>query len=348
MAETTEYKGGDVFKIWTDSYLAISKIWEDSYLKLYKPWLEATGELFQKAVEISKNALPEKYKEFYDEWFKIYSTNKIPTPESNREILEKVIISAEESNNIYKAWIVELEENSNKTKEVLNSEQDPAKYKEIYDMWIKSYSKIFDELLTIPFRVHIREIFEKYTGMPDIYSDTFVQISNIWKDSYTKLYGPWMESMQKLYEKSSEISKGNANTETYKEFYDIWLNTYQQTYGKFFDFQSVKPSREAFENFVKSTDIYLDLYKSWISALEKLSLKAKEIMDQSSDQEAYKEFYNLWAKTYQKSFDSFFENTPTVGPFKNLFEPVKNAAKIYADSFARISEIWGKSFSTKS
>lgn len=355
MAENFEEKNENIFKIWIENYITVSKIWEDSYLKMYKLWLESTGELFQKAVDISRDAtneeqlklLPDKYKEFYDEWLKTYQSNTgkfYQTPKSNKEIFEKFLIGAEESNKIYRSWIAELEENSSKTREALKEEENPTKYKDIYDMWIKSYGNIFDDLLTLPFRSNIKEIFESYTGTPDIYSDAVMQISKLWKDSYAKLYAPQFEPIQRLYEKSLEISSGNASTENYKEFYNLWMNTYQKNYNRLFDIQSEKPSKEIFENFVQNTDVYLSLYKSWTSALEKLSLKAKEISQKTVDPAAYNEFYSLWAKTYEKAFDSFFENAPTVGPFKQIFEPAKNIAKIYADSFAKISEIWIKSY----
>ena len=150
MAENFEEKSGNIFKIWIENYITVSKIWEDSYLKMYKLWLESTGKLFQKAVEISKNAaneeqstlLPEKYKEFYDEWLKTYQSTAgkfYQAPKSNKEIFEKFLIGAEESNKMYRSWITELEENASKTREALNEEESPTKYKEIYDMWIKSY-----------------------------------------------------------------------------------------------------------------------------------------------------------------------------------------------------------------
>ncbi len=341
----------DIFKTWAESYAAVSKMWEDSYFKLYKPWLESTGALFERAIALSKDAAPEKYKEFYDEWVKTYQNSfgkfyPIPTMEFNKETLEKFLASAEESNKLYKSWIAELEENSRKTKEILQGEPDPAKYKECYDMWIKSYGKIFDELLTLPYKVNIKEVFENYAGVPEIYSEAFAQISKLWKDSYVKLYEPLIESMQKLYEKSAEISRGNTSPEAYKEFYTLWLNTYQETYGKLFDIQSARPSKEMFENFVQSINVYLKIYKSWIATLEKLSQKAKEMSKQTADPEAYKEFYNLWAKTYEKAFDSFFENTPTVAPLNGILEPVKNAARIYVDTFTRISKIWIKPYSS--
>ncbi len=337
----------DISKTWADSYMAVSKMWEDSYLKLYKPWFESTEALFGKAFELSNNAAPEKYKEFYGEWLKTSQNSlgkfyQIPTLESNKEIFEKLLVSAEESNKIYRSWIVELEENSVATREVLQGEPDPAKYKEAYDMWIKSYGKMLDELLTLPLRQNMKEIFENITGAPDIYSETFEQISKLWKDSYAKLYVPYIDSMLKLSAKSAEISRGNASPEAYKEFYTLWMETYQKTYGRLFDIQSMRPSKEVLEYFMQSANLNQNLYKSWIATLEKLSQKARELSKETADPEANKEFYNLWVKTYEKAFDNFFENTPAVSPFKEILEPVKNAARIYADTFTGMSRIWGK------
>src|SRR4030066_2207498 len=339
----------DIFKTWEDNYTAISKMWEDSYLKLYKPWLGPKRELFEKVVELSKEATPQKYQEFYEEWMKTYQNAfsnffQIHTVESSKETFENLLVSAEDSNKIYRSWIADLEKNSRAAHDLLKGEPDPAKYKEAYDLWLKSYGKVFDDLLTLPFRQNIKEIFEKLIGSPDIYSNTFEQILKIWDDSYAKLYAPWINSMMKLSEKSLEISKGNASPEAYKEFYTLWQNTYQETYGKLFDSKSMRTSKETFENFVKNTSLDLGLYKSWIATLEKLSQKIKERSEQNADPETYKEFYNLWAKTYEKAFENFFEHTPTVGPFKEVFEPVKNAAKIYADTFISVSKIWMKSY----
>ena len=75
-----------------------------------------------------------------------------------------------------------------------------------------------------------------------------------------------------------------------------------------------------------------------------MSEKAKELSKQTSDPEAYKEFYNLWVKMYGKAFDSFFEDMPTVGgPMKDIMESVKVMAKMYADTFNKMSKMWVKS-----
>jgi len=337
------------FKTCEDSYTAVSKMWEDSYLKLYKPWFESTETLFGKAIELSKDAAPETYKEFYSEWVKTSQNSfgkfyQIPTLESNKETFEKLLVSAKESNKIYSSWIAELNENSRATREVLECEADPAKYKEVYDMWIKSYGKMLNELLALPFRQNMKEIFENITGTPDIYSEAFEQISKIWKDSYAKLYVPYADSMLKLSLKSAEISRGNASPEAYKEFYTLWTNTYQELYGRLFDTQSMRPSKEILEYFVRSENVNLNLYKSWIATLGKLSQKTEELSKQGADPEASKELYNLWAKMYGKAFDNFFDNTPTFSPFKEIMGPVKSAAKIYTDTFSNMSNIWVKSY----
>ena len=291
-------------------------------------------------------ATPQKYREFYDEWIRTYQNTfgkfyPIPTLKSNKETLEKFISSAEESNKLYRSWIVQLEGNSRKTKEILQGEPDPAKYKEVHDMWIKSYEKIFDELIELPAKDCTKEIFGNYTGIPDIYSGSFLQMSKLWKKSYAQFCGPLNESMLKLSEKMAEISQGDAGTEAYKEFYTLWMDTYQETSGK--HIQSMKPSREMFEHFVQSTNIYVSMYKSWIAALEKMSEKANELSKQTSDPEAYKEFYNLWVKMYEKAFDSFFEDMPTMGgPMKDVMEPAKVMAKMYADTFTKMSKMWMK------
>jgi hypothetical protein len=336
----------DISKTWVDSYAAVSKMWEDSYLKLYKPWIESTGELFEKTVSLSKEATPQKYKEFYDDWLNTYQNTfgkfyPIPTLKSNKETLEKLLSSAEESDKLYKSWTSEMEENSRKTKEILQEEPDPAKYKEVYDMWMKSYEKIFEGLLELSAKESTKEIFGNYMGIPDIYSGTFLQMSKLWKKSYVQLCGPMNESMRKLSEKMAEISRGDVGPEAYKEFYSLWADTYQEIYGK--HIQSMEPTKEMFEHFVQSTSIYVNMYKSWIGALEKIAEKAKELSDKASDPDAYIEFYNLWLKMYEKAFDSFFEDMPKVGgPMENIMEPVKVMAKMYADTFTKMSKMWMK------
>lgn len=339
-----EVKEDVIFKNLADSNAEFSKMWEDSYLKLYKPWIESTGEMLDKTVNLSKEATPQKYKEFYDEWIKTYQNYfgkfyPIPTPKSNKEILEKLLSSAEVYNKLYRSWIQELEDNSRKTKEILSGNPEPAKYQECHEMWIKSYEKIFDELMELPSQEYTKEIFGNHTVIPDIYLKGFLQMSKLWKKSYAQLSKPLNESLMTLSEKMAEISRGGAGPEAYKEFYTLWMDTYKENYSEYV--KSFEPSGEMFENFVESTNIYLGMYKSWIAALEKMSEKAKEMSKQSSDPEAFKEFNNLWLKMYEKAFHTFFEDMPTIGgPMKEVMEPVKIMAKMYADTYIQMSKMW--------
>ncbi|MBI5746532.1 MAG: hypothetical protein HZA13_05990 [Nitrospirae bacterium] len=338
-------KAKDIYGIWAESYTTVSKLWEDSYLKHYKPWMESTTDMFEKAVELPGKAAPGRYKEFYDEWQKTYQNTfgkfyPVPTLKSNKETLEKLLASAEESNKVYKSWIAKLEENSQKTREILKGEPDPLKYTECYDMWIKSYGKIFDELLSLPATESTKEVFEKYTGIPNIYLGSFVQMSKLWKNLYSKLYGPWIENMMKLSGKMAEISRGKGTPEAYKGFYDIWMATYEEAYGKYAHF--MQPSEDVLEAFGQNTDAYLNTYKSWVEVLEKMSEKAKGLSKQTTDPEALKEFYALWVKMYEKAFSSFFENMPAVGMMKEMMDPVKIMSKIYGDTYTNMLKMWTK------
>lgn len=325
----------ETFDTWIESYANISKLWEESYIKLHRPWLECTRELFEKAIDTANSNSPDRYKEFYETWTntfrgKVEKLGKVATTGDSSEILEKLLASAEKTNDICRSWIIELEDNSKKTREALKGDVDHTKYKEMYDLWIKSYSKIFDEFLTLPFRYSVREIFEKNTGMPDVYSDTFIKISRLWNDSYTKLYGTWTDAILELSNKSEEISNENATPESYKEFYDLWINVYQRTYGKILNVQFAQGPTEGkdkikttFEIFAQSIQTYTDLYKSWALALEKLSLKSMEFKRQSNT-EVYKETFDLWVKLHQKAFDSFFDNIPVASPFEEFFISIRS------------------------
>jgi uncharacterized membrane-anchored protein YhcB (DUF1043 family) len=339
----------DMSRIWADSYSAIAKSWEDSYINVYRPWIESTEKLIEKSVDLSKDVSAEKYKEFFDEWVNMYQNTSgrfypIMMWKYDRETLEKFMKSSKESSQLFKSWAEELEENSHKTEEMLTSSNDPEKYREIHNMWMKSYEKIYDQLLMIPTMESTRDIFESYSGIPNVYFRNCAQMSKLWKNSYMDLYTPMADSMLKLSGKMTEIIRGEASSETYRDFYNLWMNTYQETYGRIFNIQSLKPSKEMLENFFQSTNVYLNMYKSWMEVLEKMSEKTRELSKHTNDPEAYQEFYNTWLKMYEKAFEDFFENMPLIDPMKKAMEPVKNVSRIYTDSFLNMSNMWLRGF----
>jgi len=91
--------------------------------------------------------------------------------------------------------------------------------------------------------------------IPDIYSESFLQMSKLWKKSYAQLCKPLNESMMKLSGKMTEISRGDAGPEAYKEFYTLWMDTYNEIYGKYV--KSAEPTGEIIEHFAEISNIYL-------------------------------------------------------------------------------------------
>lgn len=338
----------DAYKMWSDTYSGVSQMWDESHLKLIKPWIELMGEMSDKTKEISINAAPKNYKEFYDEWMKTYENSfgkfypvSIPAP---KETLENFMKISAESNKLYRSWIEESEENAKKTAELLKTGTDPVKIKECYEMWMKSYDKMSNDFIEQPVIKYQKEIFGNYTGIPDFYSETLVKMSKMWRDSLNKLYNPWIESMQKLSQNIEKISKGNADPETYKEFFDLWTNTYKENYKKMFDPQFTVSSREALDNFIESSNLSLNLYKSWILALESIHEKFKDHSRITADPEAYKEFFNLWIKMHEKALEDVFDSMPVASPVKDMMESIRDACKIYASASVRMSKMWMDSY----
>jgi hypothetical protein len=335
----------DAFRMWTESYSAMSKVWQESYANLYNPWIESTGKLFDRASELSKQASPEKYREFYEELVKTQQNSfgklyPMPKAMTDRKTLEKLVTGAQESTNLMKSWSAELEENSKRTQKMLLGGASPEDYKSSYEMWIKSYEKMFDEFLEMMTSKNTKDVFEAYMGMPNIYLTNLAEAARMWRASYRDLYTPWAESTFKLSEKFSELSKGNVSPEKYKEFYDQWMNTYKETFAKMFTADMTKPSKEMVENMLRGMNNSTEMYNSWLMALEKTTEKMRDLLTNATEAESYREFYGLWFDTYEKAFKDFFELMPVVEPMKILLDPLKKAARVQADTYANATKMW--------
>lgn len=335
----------DAFRMWTESYSAISKVWQESYSDLYNPWIESAGRLFDKASELTKQTSPEKYREFYEELVKTQQNTlgklyPMPKAMTDKKTLEKLVTSAHESTNLMKSWSAELEENSKKTQKLLLGGAGPDDYKGSYEMWIKSYEKMFDEFLDMMTSQNTKEVFEAYMGVPNIYLTNLAEAARMWRASYKDLYTPWVESTLKLSEKFSELSKGEVSPEKYREFYDQWMDTYKETFAKMFTTDMTKPSKEMVENMLRGMNNSTELYNSWLKALEKMTEKLKDLLANATEAESYREFYGLWFETYEKAFADFFELMPVVEPMKVLLDPLKKAARVQADTYANATKMW--------
>ena len=344
---TTE--GKNTVNLWVNNSNEFLQLWGDSNLKLYKPWIEFIGDKSMKINDMARSTSPLKYKEFYEDWMKTckstygkISYDEISSPE---EALEGFVKCANESNKLYMSWIQEFGENSKKTTEVLNNGRDPAKYRECCDSWINTYEKVIDDINEHPAIKFQRDFFGSYTGMPDLYSESIAKMAKQIKEVTTRFYVPSDESINKFSDGIERLSKGEVNPETYKEFYDMWLNTYKENFSKLFDPQTMKPSKELLDNLKESNEITINLFKSWTEALENLSAKMEDQPKLINDPEAFKEFYNLWVKMFEKTSEEIFEGVPMASPIKEMMEPVKSACKMYSDTSIKMSRMWMDSFS---
>jgi polyhydroxyalkanoate synthesis regulator phasin len=333
------------FNVWTDSYSTMSKIWQESYTDLYNPWIESTGKLFDKAVKLSGETSPEKYKEFYEELVKtqqdalgrFYPMLKAMT---NRRTLDMLVTSAQGATDLMKEWSAELEENSRKTQKMLLGGMSPEDYKNSYEMWIKSYEKMFDEFLGMMTSKNTKEVFEAYTGMPNMYLTNLAEAAKMWRESYKDMYTPWEKLTFELSQKFFELSKGDASPAEYKEFYDQWMNTYKETYAEMFATDMTKPSKEMVDEMLQGMQNSMELYNSWLMALEKTTEKMKDLLTNATEAESYREFYGQWFDTYEKAYKDFFELMPAVEPMKILIDPLKKAARAQADTYANATKMW--------
>ncbi len=62
----------DKYNMWSGNGTDFLKMCGDSQMKICNSWVESMEELSKKAKNISSEAVPEKYKEFYDLWTKVY------------------------------------------------------------------------------------------------------------------------------------------------------------------------------------------------------------------------------------------------------------------------------------
>lgn len=346
-------EGRNVYSLWTDGYGAISKLWQESYVDLYNPWIESAGRLIDKAAELSKGASTDKYREFFNELMETHKNTlgkiyPIPKTVASKETLEKLVAGAKESATRMKSWSDELESNSKKTQEMLLSGAGAENYRDFYEMWAQSYDKIFDESLEMMTSENVKGFLEGYVGMPEVYMTSIAESMRMWKDATKNLFTPWLESSFKLYEKFVELSKGSQTPEKYREFYDQWIDTYRGTYSKMFATELAKPSKEMTENMLKSVNTSMEMYRSWLTTLEKMSERLKDLFGGKADPETFNEFYALWIETYEKAFEDFFTYMPALEPVKDIFEPMKKAARMQAEIYGNMSRVWMENLGGKS
>ena len=121
-----------------------------------------------------------------------------------------------------------------------------------------------------------------------------------------------MNAEDKIKGKSMEKS----NFESTQEFYDQWINMYKATMGKLVEMPAVGPAREKSEKMMKGFSTFVNLFaagmdtssnlqKVFMEATQKVQEKIQSDKDGEISPEKYKEFYDVWIRTYSETFKDF-------------------------------------------
>lgn len=340
-------------RIWGDGFQTLSSLADDYLENVYKPWMNSGQELMEKAGDMLNGSDPEKYRQFYDEWTnltmntitKFYPSMSV---DSQREMLKNIRTSAEETRETLVRLTEKLNDTIQKTGDILSTSSGTKQIGESYSLWVKSYEDMMDQILSIPSKKGTKTFIDSLEGFPRVSMNGMIEMAKLSRQSYSELLQPFMDSMLELTEKMMDVMNGNSNSDSYREFYDSWLKSYQETFGKVFNAETAIPTKETIADFLEKMGVYINMYKSWISALEKMSEKTRELATKSDSGEVVKGFTELWSKAYEKAFSSFFENMPTIGPMSKMMDPVKEAARIYSENYLNFSKMWTAGSSPKS
>ncbi len=340
----------DIFNLWAEGFSKISKIWQESFSNLFKPWMDSDGDFFERMINPALPTDPKKSMEFYQTWVKIYEDTWgafFPQLSKNvgKEDVQRMVDGAQELNKLVESWSTELKSDMDKTKKMMEDELSQENLMEVYKMWCKSYERIFNDIVYLPASENLQTVFGESAMIPSPYSKTMMEFAKLWKASYEELYSPLADEMLDLHLQSLGLLGKDVSSEAYNEFYQKWMSAYHKAFQRMF--RSPMPSTEMMENLMESTNLFSEMYKSWQGALEQMSSRIGGLLKQPMSPETYQSFYETWTKAYDKAFADLFEHMPTIGPMKEMMEPMKDAFKTYMDTLTKMSQSWMKMSKTE-
>lgn len=154
-----------------------------------------------------------------------------------------------------------------------------------------------------------------------------------WWEDRKRIEQPIPENQEKRYREEQERFKQERQRAEYYKSKQETVRPGQEHQERY------EPEKQMRVEDEEKKYSHLQLYNPWF-ATEAFFGKAFELSNAAP--ETYMEFHTLWMNTYQEAFGRLFD-IPTCSPF---MEPLKNAAKIYTDTFTSMLNIWIKSYNT--
>lgn len=318
---------GGLYATWAECCMDFSRALQESYEAFFKPWLRAAEKAAAVAAKPPKKGT-EAYKKFYNPWFEAYKETfgKIGEEALSGKFFEELVKSTNKNMRLYSSWVEDLGKLSDKTLSLMQN-PDPKKYWALCREWVEVYERIYSQSLSPsffdPMKISLRA-----SGVPEEYINALLKLGLLWRESYEKLWKPWFDFGIRAGE---TLAAGEDGEELYK----LWTETFLQGFKNV----SAMPSREDLEKFQESMNIYLELYRSYIKTIEKMTQRIL-----SSPEQSYRAYYDLWLDMYEKAFQGFFTAMPMLGPYKELFEPVRRSLDLYSRTWLNLSKFWVNSY----
>ena len=124
------------------------------------------------------------YREAYTRMF------NLQYEQPSTEMLESILKSTNTAMSAYKSWLGALEKLQAKMTEVMSKSTDPEAYKELYDLWVKTYEKAFNDLFEfMPAFGPMKESMDLMKKSAKIQADAYMNLSKGWMESATRKQG---------------------------------------------------------------------------------------------------------------------------------------------------------------
>ena len=256
----------------------------DVYMKLFKAWTDNAGNISSspEAMQNLLNLWMNSQKEVFGKLFGLpapAAANMGDFSESIKKSLENFTLFYDQN---YKPFAENWTKLSGQMQDAFQGKQDPAKYRELYNSWIKGYESAFGKFLKMPMVGPSRQVMEKIHKS----IDSFMKYCGATVDFNMVLYSPSKATIEELAQKAQTILKGEVTQEKYKQFYELLVKTFEDRFYQLF-------KTPAFTESIKTTlDAYLDFRNNHFAVIEEM-LKSTPIITRTEIDDVYQELYNL-------------------------------------------------------
>jgi hypothetical protein len=311
-----EEQGSNPFHIW---------------FQAQRTWTEAWKNMTEMANPLLGQNLPlPDLNKIFEGWQKTYGNametmTKVPIAENLRQTYETFLGSANAYMGLQKTWLQMAESWRKAGAAPLGADALKA--------WSESAKGMVQNLMGLPLLGPLRGILGGEGDLPSILMRMMGDGAGHATDSSLQALLPWFGAMEGFGKTAGAILEGQAGPGTYTRFNEAWMKAYRETMGRFLGMPMIGPTRQTVEKMMKTADAFMKfagatidfmfrMYEPSVQAFERLSEKAKDLMQKDFSPETFREFYNLLLKVYEMRFYELFKS----GSFTTGLHFMLNAA----------------------